>query len=164
MKRLSFSLAVALVLVLSAVGFGAPQNGATPYGGRAGHGFIVPLTAEAMAADAAAGSGVCGTSTHCTSLTWTEATPAPTGCTIGYNVFEGTTSGGESTTPINSALLQGTSDVVPATLTGVPQTFYFEVAAVETCGTVAQSSGNSNEVSATFPGIPANPAVSVTVQ
>ena len=72
-------------------------------------------------------------------LTWS----APSGSVTGYNVYVGTTSGGESTTPVNTSLITGTS----VTVTGLPRgrTYYFEVRAVNAAGTSAPS----NQLSAT---------------
>ena len=124
--------------------------------------IVVPTEAiPAMAA--AAGSTCSGGAAHCTTLSWTEATSAPAGCTIGYNVFRGTAAGAESTTPLNATLLSATSYQDPATLTGTPQTFFYVAQAVETCSGIAQASANSNEVSSTFPGIPAAPAMQAPV-
>jgi hypothetical protein len=103
-------------------------------------------------------------------LSWTASTSAasctstatPACSNFGYNVFVGTTSGGEGTTPVNSALLTGTTYSYPVTLTSSAQTFYFVVQAVGTyAGIGAINSANSNEASAAFPPAPA-PATALT--
>lgn len=72
-------------------------------------------------------------------LSWT----APKGTVSGYNVYEGTSAGGEDlSTPVNgNVLVSGTSTTVTVTTTG---TYYFVVTAVNAAG---QSSA-SNEASA----------------
>jgi fibronectin type 3 domain-containing protein len=79
------------------------------------------------------------------SLSWTAAAGATS-----YNVYEGTTSGGESTTPIATGVTQTTYNV-----TGLANgtTYYFEVAGVNTLGTGTAS----NETPATPVGPPAAP-------
>jgi hypothetical protein len=97
-------------------------------------------------------------------LSWTASASAAT-CTsanncsnFGYNVYEGTTSGGEGSTPVNSALVTGTSYSYPVTLTASAQTFYFVVEAVETITSIGTvTSSNSNEASVSFPATPAPP-------
>jgi len=77
------------------------------------------------------------------SLSWT-APSSDGGSTItGYNVYEGTSSGGESSTPVNSSLVTGTSYTVTSLTNGTK--YYFTVEAVNSVG----SSSASNEVSAT---------------
>ncbi len=76
-------------------------------------------------------------------LTWT----APTSTITGYNIFRGTTAGGESTTPINSTPLAATAtsfDDLTATAGG---TFFYTVEAVDG----SSPSAASNEASATTP-------------
>jgi len=65
---------------------------------------------------------------------------------LGYDVFEGTTSGGESATPVNASLLG--SGVTSFTVTGLKPggTYYFTVVAVNAAG----RSLASTEVSATI--------------
>jgi len=100
-------------------------------------------------------------------LTWIASTSAAScvspGCTFGYNVFRGTASGGESTTPLNGTTpLTALTYSDSITLTSSLQSYYYVVQAVETASGISASSANSNEVSATFPGVPAAPVVSVT--
>jgi hypothetical protein len=99
--------------------------------------------------------GACGTGVaHCTVLNWTASTT--TGVT--YQVFRGTTSGGESATPLNSSPITGTSYIDPVILTNSQQTFFYYVEAVETStGFGTLNSVPSAEVSATFPAIPQAP-------
>jgi sugar lactone lactonase YvrE len=75
------------------------------------------------------------------SLTWTAPASNGGSTLLGYNVYQGTSSGGESATPVNATLITGTSD----TVTGLSPTgnYYFVVKAVNGVG----SSGPSNEVS-----------------
>ena len=74
-------------------------------------------------------------------LSWT----APSGdLAVGYNVYDGTSPGGESSTPVNSASVTGTT--FPVTGLSGGTTYYFEVTAVDAGGT---ASGFSTEASAT---------------
>ena len=85
-------------------------------------------------------------------LTWTAPGSDGGSAILGYNVYEGTTPGGESTTPVNgTALVTLTSCIVTDLATGTP--YYFTVKAVNAYG----SSTASNEASATpaiAPGTP----------
>ena len=81
------------------------------------------------------------------SLSWTAASGAAT-----YNVYRGTTSGGESTTPISTGLT-GTSYVDTAVVAGTM--YYYKVAAVNSVGTSALSSEASAKPSA--PTVPSAP-------
>ncbi len=68
----------------------------------------------------------------------------------GYNIYQGTTAGGESSTPVNSSPVTGTSYTVTGLADGT--TYYYEVTAVN-----AEGEGPaSNEASAT-PVAPAKP-------
>jgi hypothetical protein len=82
-----------------------------------------------------------GTGTHSVMLTWSAS---PTGG-VTYNVFRGTSSGGEGTTPINPSAITSLTftdtNVTPGT------TYYYTVEAVDSAG----SSAPSNEASATIP-------------
>jgi hypothetical protein len=105
-------------------------------------------TATLQIADNAPGSphtvSLSGTGSHDVMLSWTaSATPG----VVGYNVFRGTTSGGESSTPLNSTPIDGTAYTdVNVTAGG---TYYYVVTAVAADG-VTQSA-NSNEAAATVP-------------
>jgi len=79
------------------------------------------------------------------SLTWTASSGATS-----YNVYQGTSSGGENSTPVATGIT-GTSYTVTGLTNGT--TYYFKVAAVSTGGT----SGYSNETSTT----PQPPATTV---
>ena len=84
------------------------------------------------------------------SLTWISP-----GTVEGYDVYEGTTSGGESTTPVNGAtLITGTTYTVTGLTNGTP--YYFTVEAVNLAG----SSSASSEASAT----PVAPSYTVTFE
>jgi hypothetical protein len=83
-------------------------------------------------------------------------------CTFGYNVFKGTVAGAESLTPLNSIPLTALTYTDTITLTSSLQTYFYVVQAVETASGITANSANSNEVSATFPGVPAAPVVSIT--
>jgi hypothetical protein len=77
------------------------------------------------------------------SLSW-QPPASNGGSTItGYDVYEGTSSKGESSTPVNSSLITGTSDTVTGLTNGTP--YFFTVEAVNGVG----NSLPSNEVSAT---------------
>jgi hypothetical protein len=101
-------------------------------------------------------------------LTWAASSSAA-GCTssatpacsnFGYNVFEGTASGGEGTTPINSAPVTALTYSYPVSLTSTATTYYFVVQAVETlAGIGTANSVNSNEVSVAFPAAPVAPVL-----
>jgi predicted RNA-binding protein with TRAM domain len=89
-------------------------------------------------------------------LSWTA--PANGGSAItGYNVYEGTTSGGESSVAVNGTLLAGTTDSVIGLTNGT--TYYFTVKAVNTVG----SSAASNEAWATPATAPVVPGAPTSV-
>lgn len=94
---------------------------------------------------------------HSTSLTWNAST---TSTVTGYNVYKGTTAGGESSTPINTGLVQ--SGYVDTNVTPL-QTVFYVVKAFDPTSTSPGLSAASNEVSATTPGNGApNPPTNVT--
>lgn len=95
----------------------------------------------------------CGTAAHCTVLSWTASTT--TGAT--YNIYRGTTTGGESLIALNATPVTGTTYTDPIALTASAQTYFYYVEAVETSGGVTALSIPSNEVSATFPAQPQAP-------
>jgi hypothetical protein len=99
-------------------------------------------------ADNASGSpqtvSLSGAGTHDVILSWTAST---TPGVVGYNVFRGATSGGESTTPLNSSPINGTTYTDATVQAG--QTYYYVVTAVAS-NDVTQSA-DSNEVSAAVP-------------
>lgn len=84
-------------------------------------------------------------------LTWTV--PATGGSAIlGYNVFVGTTAGGESTTPVNGSLLvTGTTVTIPGLTNGTK--YYFIVKAVNANGTSVASS-EKHAIPVANPGAP----------
>jgi Fibronectin type III domain len=89
-------------------------------------------------------------------LTW-DAPTAPPGLTLtGYDVYQGTSTGGESPTPVNSVLVTTTGYTVPSLDSGT--TYYFVVTAIyQNSGSVDMPSFPSNEATATT-----NPAGSHT--
>jgi fibronectin type 3 domain-containing protein len=66
---------------------------------------------------------------------------------LGYDVYRGTTSGGESSTSLNSTPISGTSYTDENVTAG--ETYYYVVTAVAADG-VTQSA-NSNQAAATVP-------------
>ena len=96
--------------------------------------YVIPAVTVAPTAPtgltAAGGNGL-------VTLNWTASTGATS-----YNVYRGTTAGGESTTPIATGVTAVT--YVDSTVTNGTE-YYYEVAAVNSIGT----SGMSNEASAT---------------
>ena len=105
-------------------------------------------TASVTIADDASGSpqaaSLSGTGTHDVILSWTDS---PNPGIIGYNVYRGTTSGGQSPTPLNSTPINGTTYTDGVVTAGA--TYYYVVT------TVASNNGTesaaSNEASATVP-------------
>jgi hypothetical protein len=85
-----------------------------------------------------------GTGSHDVILSWTaSATPG----VMGYDVYRGTTSHGESSTPLNSTPINGTTYTDENVMAGV--TYYYVVTAVASNG-VTQSA-DSSEAAATVP-------------
>src|SRR6185437_9746410 len=83
-----------------------------------------PPAPTGLTATAAGGSAV--------NLTWGAPT-APAGLALlSYDVYRGTSSGGESTVPVNSVPLRVTSDTVSGLDSGI--TYYFDVTAVYATG------------------------------
>jgi endoglucanase Acf2 len=76
-------------------------------------------------------------------LSWT----APAGIVTGYNVYRGSSAGGESSTPLNGTPLTGTSFQDTTVTPG--SSYYYVVKAVNTSG----SSSPSNEATATTPSV-----------
>lgn len=103
---------------------------------------------------------------HSVTLSWTASSSAASctsPCTFGYIVFRGTTSGGENL-QLNPTPVTGLTYVdSTVTLSSTPTTYYYYIEAVETTSGVTVNSVPSNEVSATFPGIPAAPTLSTPV-
>lgn len=104
------------------------------------------ITATLTIADNASGSpqsvSLSGTGTHDVTLSWTGS--ATSGVT-GYNIFRGTTSGGEGTTPLNSSPITGTTFTDTNVQAG--QTYYYVVTAVDG----STQSSDSNQASAVVP-------------
>ena len=84
-----------------------------------------------------------GTGTHDVIITWTGNGAAISG----YNVYRGTTSGGETVAPLNSSPVTGATFADANVQAG--QTYYYVVTAVGSNGS-SQSAG-SNEAAATVP-------------
>ena len=105
-------------------------------------------TASITVTDNAGGSpqtvALSGTGAHDVILTWTAST---TSGVAGYNFYRGTTSRGESTTPLNPTPIAGTTFTDSNVLAG--QAYYYVVTAVAANGT--EQSPGSSEVSATVP-------------
>jgi hypothetical protein len=105
-------------------------------------------TAALSIADNASGSphtvSLSGTGSHYTLLSWSANTVVGI---LGYNLFRGTASGGESSTPLNSTLISDTTYMDEQVAAGA--TYYYVVTAVASDG-VTQSA-NSNEAEATVP-------------
>lgn len=105
------------------------------------------------------------TVSHSVNLNWVASTSAscltsvPATCTaFGYNVYRGTSPGGESITPENSLPVTSVAYSDPVILPGTTVTYYYIVEAVETTSDgITQLSVPSNEVSVTFQAAPAPP-------
>jgi fibronectin type 3 domain-containing protein len=82
-----------------------------------------------------------GTGTHSVALVWTASSTSG----VTYNVFRGTTPGGESTTPLNSAPVSATGYTDTNVTSG--QAYFYVVTAVDSEG----SSEDSNEADANIP-------------
>jgi titin len=85
-----------------------------------------------------------GTGTHDVILSWTDS---PTSAVVGYNVYRGTTPGGESSTPLNSTPVNGATYTDVNVTAGVA--YYYVVTAVAS-NDVTQSAA-SNEAAASVP-------------
>jgi hypothetical protein len=83
-----------------------------------------------------------GTGTHDVIVSWTAS---PTSGVMGYNVYRGTTSGGESSIPLNSTPVYGTTYTDANVTAGV--TYYYMVTAVMSNGST--QSAASTETAAT---------------
>jgi hypothetical protein len=89
-------------------------------------------------------STLTGTGGHDVVLSWTDS---PTTGVVGYDIYRGTTPGGEGTTPINSSPVTGPSYDDTNVTAGI--TYYYVVTAVASNDTT--QSTDSNETSATVP-------------
>jgi hypothetical protein len=105
-------------------------------------------TAALSISDNATGSpqtvSLSGTGTHDVILSWTGST---TPGVVGYNVYRGTTAGGEGATPMNSAPVTAATFADGNVTAGA--TYFYVVTAIASDG-VTQSA-DSNEASATVP-------------
>ena len=104
-------------------------------------------TASVTITDNASGSpqsvSLSGTGSHDVILSWTASA---TSGVVGYNVYRGTTSGGEGTTPLNSTPVNGTTYADENVTAGA--TYYYVVTAVGSDGVQSAASG---ETEATVP-------------
>jgi fibronectin type 3 domain-containing protein len=91
-----------------------------------------------------------GTGTHDVILNWD---PSPTAGVLGYDIFKGMASGGESTTPIATEVATGCTSLTTCTYVDTAvvatTTYYYKVTAVGSNG-ITQSA-YSNEASANVP-------------
>jgi centrosomal CEP192-like protein/ASPM-SPD-2-Hydin domain-containing protein len=84
-----------------------------------------------------------GTGSHDVILSWTASTSSGV---VGYNVYRGTTSGGESSTPLNSSPINGATFTDSNVTAG--QAYYYVIMAVNSSDAL---SGCSNEASVAVP-------------
>lgn len=120
-----------------------------------GHGRVDALRAyNAVAAPTVPGAptGLTATSGNAqVSLSWTAPSSNGGSAIIGYNVYRGTTAGGEASTPIVTVSGSTTS----YTNTGLTnsQTYYYTVKAVNSVG-ISATSNEASATPATVPGVP----------
>jgi fibronectin type 3 domain-containing protein len=76
---------------------------------------------------------------HNVVLLWT---PSSTSGVVGYNVYRGTTSGGESSTPLNSTPVSGTTFTDESVTAG--STYYYVVTTVGSDDTQSPASAESS--------------------
>ena len=100
-------------------------------------------SASLAIADNATGSpqtvSLSGSGIHDVGLSWT---PSTTSGVVGYNVYRGTTSGGESSTPLNSTPVTGATFTDQSVTAGT--TYYYVVTAVGSNDTQSPASGESS--------------------
>ena len=100
-------------------------------------------TASLAIADNATGSpqkvSLSGLGIHNVGLLWT---PSSTSGVVGYNVYRGTTSGGENSTPLNSTPISGTTFTDESVTAG--STYYYVVTAVGSDDTQSPASAESS--------------------
>jgi len=106
---------------------------------------------------------VCFAQGHQATITWapntaTSTTDLPTQ----YNILRGTTSGGESATPIGNTLASACSPTtctyIDSTVAG-GQTYFYEITAQNSGGTSAPSPEVSVAIPLFPPGIPSKPTI-----
>jgi titin len=85
-------------------------------------------------------------------LTWTKPASDGGSRVTGYNVYQGTSPGGESPVPVNGSLVTATSYKATGLVNGT--TYYFTVTAVNRVGE-GPASAETKAVPATVPGAPA---------
>ena len=128
----------------------AAVYGAGQHGPSSGEASATPVAATRLGAPTGLTATVGDTRV---TLSWSP--PAPKGATVdGYDIYQGTTPGGESGSPVNASLVQGTSYTVTGLTDGT--TYYFTVAAVTGAGQHGPSSGEASAtpVAATRLGAP----------
>ena len=154
--------AVLSILALATI---APAARANPFTFRAATGnadkaivLDVPLAAQVVTCTD-------GANGHCVLLSWTASTPPGTQ----VNIFRGTTSGGESTTPVNAAPVpSGTTSFNDGTVIGLTTYFYRAQAVCVSGSTPACPAGSnptsafSNEISVNVPGTVIQPPANLT--
>ncbi len=134
--------------------------------GSSAPGYNVLFTAQEISYTAIGSPGVAtglsASSTAGTSASLSWSAPASTGGApiIGYLVYAGTSAGGESATPVNSALVTGTSYTVTGLNSGT--TYYFVVVADNGLAFSAPSSEANAKTSGTSSGVPILPTVTGT--
>jgi hypothetical protein len=99
------------------------------------------ITIASNAANSSLAIGLSGTGSHSVSLAWMASSAGD----VMYNVFRGVTSGGEATTPINSAPIAATTYTDTNVVAG--QEYFYTVEAFNSAG----SSAPSNETIASIP-------------
>lgn len=114
--------------------FGGGAGGLTP---NTAYGTVYKLSGVIASAPPAPGSLVAVPGNASVSLTWTGSSGANS-----YNVYQGTSAGGEAATPVKTGIT-GTSATITGLVNGTA--YYFTVAAVNGAGTSAYS----NEAGAT---------------
>ena len=95
-------------------------------------------------------------------------TPGTPACTttpsFTFNIYRGTTSGAESTTPLNATPIPSATAggfTYTDSTVALGNTYYYKYSVTEVCGTLNIVSALSNEVSQAFPSQPTPAALSV---
>jgi hypothetical protein len=103
-------------------------------------------------------AGLAAAQTHSVTLTWA---PNSTGDPVAtYNILRGTTSGGESSTPIGSIMASACTATTCAYIDGAViggTTYYYQITAMNSGGTSAPSPETSFSVPYFAPSTPAKP-------